>query len=179
MARIEDLLSPDEEVLMDSPATDDKGVLRRLPGKLYLTSERLVFIPGKAGLLQGLARGDRYADLRAPDAATSIPLTTIRAMDTEGNNLIVFAGQRYVFSDVAGGEEWALAIKEARGGLASAPSPSLPPHPSPPLHPGPAETPAMSSAPTEARRVNFCGSCGAKVNPGAKYCTYCGNRLTG
>ena len=79
---------------MDTPATDDKGVMRRIPGKLHLTSERMVFIPGKAQFLQSFARREYYTDLRSPDAAISIPLATIKAMDIDGNRLIVFAGPR-------------------------------------------------------------------------------------
>lgn len=187
MARIEDLLSPDEQVVMDSPAVDDKGLLRRLPGTLYLTTVNLIFAPAKPGFLQGAARREYYSDVRAPDVAIKIPLASIQTMDAEANKLIIYAQERHVFSDVPGSYEWMMAIKEAKNTLMPAPAPPAAPPappaappappPAPPARRPSPELPEASDATAETRPLNYCPYCGTKVSRGARFCTYCGSKL--
>lgn len=116
-------LAPGEVVLMDTgmfPITYVKNFITSINGKLYLTSQRLVF---KAGKLQGIG-GVYAAGVFIPNPADAnkakqhfeIPLAQITAVKSGWANVTVQAGgQSYKFGGMRKTKEWEEAIRRALG----------------------------------------------------------------
>jgi len=116
-------LAPGEVVLMDSgvfPISYVKNVMSSTNGKLYLTSQRLVF---KAGALQGV--GGVYAGgVFIPNPADAgkakeyfaISLSQITSVESGWANVTVQAGgQKFKFGGMRKTDEWREAIRRAMG----------------------------------------------------------------
>ncbi|MDO8567900.1 MAG: zinc ribbon domain-containing protein [Dehalococcoidales bacterium] len=111
-------LAPGEVVLMDTgtfPITYVKNVMSSTNGKLYLTSQRLIF---KAGALQGIG-GVSSGGLFIPnpkDAGKAkeffgIPLSEITAVESGWANVTVEAtGKKYKFGGMLKTKDWANEI---------------------------------------------------------------------
>jgi hypothetical protein len=112
-------LSPGEVVLMDTgtfPISYIKNMMTSINGKLYLTTQRLVF---KAGALQGVG-GVAVGGLFIPNPADAnkakqyfaIPLNQITSVEKGWANVTVEAGgQKFKFGGMTKTGEWEEAIK--------------------------------------------------------------------
>jgi hypothetical protein len=116
-------LVPGEVVIRDTgtfPISYVKNMMTSINGKLYLTSQRLVF---KAGALQGVggvAAGGLFipnpADANKAKQYFAIPLNQITSVEKGWANVTVEAsGQKYKFGGMTKTGEWEESIKRAMG----------------------------------------------------------------
>ncbi|MDD4859521.1 MAG: zinc ribbon domain-containing protein [Dehalococcoidales bacterium] len=111
-------LAPGEVVLMDTgifPISYIKNIMSSVNGKLYLTSQRIVFKAGKLQGVGGVSSGGMFIP-NTKDAYKSkeyfaIPLSEVASVDSGWSSITVHARTNYKFGGMRKTKEWANEIR--------------------------------------------------------------------
>lgn len=168
MVKINEVLEPNEELIMESSSgpftqvTYVKSMISNVQGRLFLTSKRLIFLPGNFQNTDAtiLVLGKL---LGSPESV-HIPLSSITKVEKNwGEQIAVYTEKKYDFRGMRGAGDWVAAIEKARASPASRHVEAAPQAYSSPPPPSP-----------RAAGGKFCPSCGNTLRPQDKFCPNCG-----
>lgn len=166
MVKTNDVLEAGEQVIMESSSgpftqvTYVKSLVSNVQGKLVLTSNRIIFLPGNFQNTDStiLVLGKL---LGSPESV-KIPLSSITKVEKGwGEQIAIYTDKKHDFRGMRGAGDWAAAIEKARASPA----------------PRQAEAPRAYTPPPQAPRSGgqkFCNNCGNALRPQDKFCPNCG-----
>lgn len=161
MVKIQELLEPNERLIKESSSgpfsqvTYMKSLVSNTQGRLYLTSDRILFLPGNFQNTDAtiLVVGRLF---KSPDSV-HIPLSSITGVEKGwGEKITIHADKKYDFMGMSGAGEWVTAIERARS------------------TPHTAYAPPVSQPTPRPAGSKFCSNCGKPLKPQDKFCPECG-----
>jgi len=185
LVKINEVLEPGEQLIMESSSgaftqvTYVKSLMNNVQGRLFLTSNRLLFLPGNFQYTDStiLVLGKL---IRSPESV-HIPLSSITKVEKNwGEQIAVYAGQKYDFRGMRGAGDWAAAIEKARASPAprmAEPAPRAYTPPPPPRGGGSGQRFCPGCGNALRPQDKFCPNCGAGGSSGASNCPSCGNAV--
>jgi RNA polymerase subunit RPABC4/transcription elongation factor Spt4 len=172
LVKINEVLEPGEQLIMESSGgpftqvTYVKSLVSNVQGRLFLTSNRLIFLPGNFQNTDStiLVLGKL---IKSPDSV-HIPLSSITKVEKGwGEQIAIYADKKHDFRGMRGAGDWATAIEKAR----ASPAPRQP-----------EAAPRAYSPPPQASQgggQKFCNNCGKPLRPQDKFCPNCGSSGSG
>ncbi len=165
MVKTNDVLEPGEQVIKESSSgpftqvTYVKSLMSNVQGKLVLTNQRIIFLPGNFQNTDStiLVLGRM---IKSPDTV-HIHLPEISKVEKGwGEQITIYEGaKKHDFRGMRNAGEWASAIEQARASPASAP---------------PVQQRAQAPPAPRAVGGKFCNNCGNQLRPQDKFCPNCG-----
>lgn len=168
LVKIQEVLEPNEELIMESSSgpftqvTYVKSLVSNVQGRLFLTSKRLIFLPGNFQNTDStiLVLGKL---LKSPESV-HITLSSITKIEKGwGEQIAVYSDKKHDFRGMRGAGDWATAIEKARTSPASIHVEAAPRAHSSPPPPSP-----------KGAGSKFCPGCGNALRPQDKFCPNCG-----
>ena len=190
MVKIDEILEPDERVIKKQKGvTSGRGAFGSV-GTLYLTNQRVIFLPSK--LMTTVFSADITSAIKtlANKGLQVIPLDEIDDVKSSfGAVVITSSGKKYTYTvSVWKTKGWVNAINQAIAEMDMMPKPEMTvstprtrtktkKRTSRRSRRRKSSTTQRAQVRSSTREMHYCPNCGAKIEPSYKFCPNCGHPL--